>query len=225
MTCTECGNQGAHKMDCSRRFTAMFQPITWTGQVSVQGSVQGSALVPTPEPARPKDVALVAGSVIGVRAWRINGGGQLWPLSVRTAPPWEPGENLATCYKERARPELVLCENPDCPICHRGPHQGFEADCVCGFYAVWQPMTVPVNHEAPWYVSGVVEAYGRVVLGPGGFRAAKARVLAMCGTHPSWRRERMPMPPLHPQWEQVPKFPSLREALVEYPTTDPMEYL
>jgi hypothetical protein len=199
----------------------MARPITWTGQVSVQGS----ALVPTPEPARPKDVALVAGSVIGVRAWRIDGRGQLWPLSVRSVPPWEAGENLAACHREERRPELVLCENPDCPICHKAAHQGFEADCVCGFYGVWQPLSVPVNSEAPWYVAGVVEAYGRVVLGPIGFRASKARVLALCGTHPSWRRQPVVTPPLHRQWEQVPRFDSLREALAEYPTTDPTEYL
>lgn len=170
--------------------------------------------------------ALVAGSVIGVRAWRIDGRGQLWPLSVRTAPPWEPGENLARCFKEADRPVGSRCENPDCPLCNgTRTHADFQADCVCGFYGVWQPLTVPVNHEAPWYVAGVVEAYGRVVLGSNGFRAAKARVLALCGTHPAWRRERMPMPPLHRQWEQVPRFESLSEALAEYPTTDPMEYL
>lgn len=172
------------------------------------------------------DVSLVAGSVIGVRAWRIDIHGHLWPLSVHAAPPWQAGENLARCFKEMDRPQASKCENPDCPICNRTTtHEEFAAECVCGFYGVFEPVTIPVGNNSPFLVSGVIEAYGRVVLGPGGFRAAKAKVLALCGTHPSWRRERMPIPPLHAQWQATPKFRSLVEALDEYPVTNPMEYL
>jgi len=202
-------------MDCSRRPNPLMMPPPWPA---------GTVLSP-PEPARMREPALVAGSVIGVRAWRVDERGHLWPLSVRTAPPWHPGENLSQCFKPQ---EVAIspCENPTCPICTNTViHSTFHAECVCGFYGVFEPIQVPVlNRDSPWYVSGVIEAYGRVVMGPGGFRAAKARVLALCGPHPAWRQYAS-RPVLGGQWRDVPQFPSMVEALVEYPVTNPMEYL
>jgi len=214
MKCAECGIWAGHKMDCSQRTTTL-PAITWTGQVSIQGS----ALVPTETQALRQPVPLVAGSVIGIRAWR-GDGHQLWPVAVQGSAPWQPGENLSRCYVGQSMPG-DRCSNPFCQLCNPEQRHRFEASCTCGFYAVFHPRHVP---QGPAYrVNGVIEGYGRVVLGPGGFRASKARVLALCPA------DLLPVhslrPDLPPQWRQVPWFRSLHAAVTEFPVTDPTPYL
>lgn len=65
------------------------------------------------------------------------------------------------------------------------PCSGVEPGCSCGFYAyhdqahAGHELFNPFNMQAV----GVVEGYGRVVLGPLGWRAQKARIIALATVH------------------------------------------
>jgi hypothetical protein len=174
----------------------------------------------TGEPARPPDVPLVPGSIIGVRAWKVDRTDRLWPLGIRAAPPWEPGENQSRCFTQGGATEPC---SPDCKVCIdaialRQNGHTFNARCVCGFYGVFNPLMIPgsidFSSNGVRLITGVVEVYGRMVLGPNGFRASKAKVLALIGDMG-----------LDPKWDEVPRFSTMRRATTEFPITDPTQYL
>jgi hypothetical protein len=122
----------------------------------------------------------VVGSVFGFRWWRVQPGGHLrspWHGGHR----WRPEENTARCLVKRR----VVGG-------WRDPHEHGAPDrsCRCGFYALW---SVPdaAHGDMLWDIDaetsggphglllGVVEAWGRVLLASGGFRAEHARPVAV----------------------------------------------
>lgn len=86
---------------------------------------------------------------------------------------WGPGVNVASCLG-----------NPGWLMLARGgttalwPHEEpILADCDCGFWAYTSgDHFLSVNGPA---AVGVVEAWGRMIIGPHGFRAEKARILGL----------------------------------------------
>lgn len=77
---------------------------------------------------------------------------------------WQDGENIARCLVGDQK------YHPDADI----PHQ----DCSCGFWAYWTLQVHDIGYgQLP--VCGVVEGYGATVIGERGFRAAKARIVAL----------------------------------------------
>jgi hypothetical protein len=86
---------------------------------------------------------------------------------------WAPGVNVARCHSTGMGKNLPL---------HGGATEGQTPkamqDCMCGFWAYTggqHYLTVP-GHAA----FGVIEAWGRMVIGPAGFRAEKGRIVAVC---------------------------------------------
>lgn len=75
---------------------------------------------------------------------------------------WSPGENIAKCLAGNAH---SASEIPLLP-------------CGCGFWAYWQIQHYDIN-SAAYPICGVVEGYGAVIIGEKGFRAAKARIIAL----------------------------------------------
>ena len=61
------------------------------------------------------------------------------------------------------------------------PHKIAARDCSCGFYAYFGERRV--NHTSDYSVLGVIEGYGRVTFGQFGFRAEKAKILALYNPH------------------------------------------
>lgn len=119
--------------------------------------------------------ALVLGAVRGRRSFGVAADGRLTGLYY--AQVWHPGENRASCHHD----DSVVVRRPDGQISVSwtttrdiGPGHGLQG-CTCGFYAYY--------HQDPYAragrVSGVVEGYGRVVLGTAGFRCEKARILGL----------------------------------------------
>lgn len=51
---------------------------------------------------------------------------------------------------------------------NRRSHRTPERDCKCGFWAYWLPKYMPYQSFA---VSGIIEGYGKTIIGPLGFRA------------------------------------------------------
>lgn len=78
------------------------------------------------------------------------------------------GENLARClvppFRMAARVEPVE------------PHEVAAKECVCGFHAYYDGNN---SYMAPGLVAGLIEGYGLLTVGAKGFRASKARIVAI----------------------------------------------
>lgn len=128
---------------------------------------------------------LALGSVFGVRWWSLHHSGLLHGVKAG----WWPEENEAGCLNERSSTvrsfrEWAMGAGPSelprefglteaDPEAHETPVE----ECTCGFYAFWQPEPAPVYAQFP--VAGVIEGYGRTVIGNRGFRCQKARIVAL----------------------------------------------
>lgn len=116
------------------------------------------------------------GTVRGVRAWRVSYQGLLRPLHV-TADPWEPGENHAQCMAGLAARLYPEMRRP-------GEHETPDENCKCGFYAYHEDRGIPPVDIAyammeRSIIAGVIEGYGRTLIGERGFRCEKARIVKL----------------------------------------------
>src|SRR5215211_5934197 len=124
------------------------------------------------------------GSVRGYRWWRVGAGVDLlspWRGPIR----WAEGENEAICLGRRGMLGWKTSKAPH-------PFGSPAAGCECGFYALH---SLPELNEEPgrsiWEIDadtsggrhglvlGVVEGYGRVLIGTAGWRARFGRVRAL----------------------------------------------
>lgn len=103
-----------------------------------------------------KGLTWAVGSVRGVRAFGVDPLGRLHGVTYKQV--WRPGENLADCKGMNGAKEHALL------------------DCSCGFYAYNSNSS---DYETGDRVAGVVEGYGKTVLTEKGFRASKARIVAL----------------------------------------------
>lgn len=117
---------------------------------------------------------LVPGTLRGYRQWQPAAGGALAALSMSYV--WMHSEVEAICLKVS---RISYRNSYDDPIIEQRAgvpqHVVPDLNCVCGIYAKHQPD----NYSSSGYVSGVIEAWGKVQLGSEGFRAQKARIVAL----------------------------------------------
>ncbi|MDQ3630230.1 MAG: hypothetical protein M3417_02920 [Actinomycetota bacterium] len=106
--------------------------------------------------------------VVGYRVWRVDADGRLWPRAVGAlarlrAQPWRPGDNLAECL-----------------LVHVGkaPHDAPRNDCDCGFYGWHEVVSIP-RRLPDDLVAGAISGWGDLEVHEDGFRAERARVLAL----------------------------------------------
>ena len=118
--------------------------------------------------------------IYGVRAFNLDKMGRLRPWMNTKYHIWTPGENVAEhvgwmlTFPDPLSFLLGEQEEPKQPPPH-SPHT-----CMaCGFYAYTDEQSAEENHVRKWNVAGIIEAYGKVAQGPLGFRAEKARVVAV----------------------------------------------
>jgi hypothetical protein len=125
------------------------------------------------------DRSLVPGTLRGYRTWRPTRRGETVPAGMlplaavsRRKVLW-PALLSARCLPLEL-PRRPGSEVPDDlpPDSHRAPEPG----CDCGIYAWYAPDDTRMMHAR---VFGVVEASGLVLMGERGFRAEKARVVAV----------------------------------------------
>lgn len=175
-----------------------------------------------------------AGSVLGVRAWGVDSLGRLHGIAFQQV--WVPGENLAECKARPTAPSsmysaVVSSLRTDylatgiavpswLPAEPSGaPCSVVEPGCKCGFYAYHDGVsdyvdTVDDSFSPPkvFYVHGAVEAYGKVTIGPRGFRASKARIKAL------WIPEGHSRDALiRRNYPEVPVFESMEALVRQYP--------
>ena len=104
------------------------------------------------------DSGLVVGTVRGFRRWKLTSAKHLRPLT--QLHPWTPGENHAHCTGWG----MFLKK-----------HHVASVDCSCGFYAYFSPGADQLSGD----VEGIIEGYGRVTVGSKGFRAERAKIVAL----------------------------------------------
>lgn len=97
------------------------------------------------------------GSMLVMRQWTQDKQGRLHSPHQNFL--WKPGESVAECHFSFSNEGA------------KHPRQG----CGCGFYAYYQDTFRP-HHGT---VTGIIEAYGHVVIGELGVRAQKARIVAV----------------------------------------------
>lgn len=111
------------------------------------------------------DTPLALGSVAGVRWWNLSAPSVAFfrqdemPALCGVQGTWRMGENIARCG--------------------RTGHLVPDEDCGCGFWAYWTLEAAANPHGFLLPVLGVIEGYGRTMLGERGFRCAKARIVAL----------------------------------------------
>lgn len=133
--------------------------------------------------------------VRGIRAFNVDSLGRLRGIHHRHV--WRPGENVAECKASSVelalRPYLggfVSIGIDPSAVPAPKPKAHDMAKCTCGFYGF---LDGSADYHDADRVEGVVEAYGDVHLGTRGFRASKARIVALClpepkGTRGLWGR-------------------------------------
>lgn len=129
----------------------------------------------------PADYEPVAERIVGFRAWsidtastapllgpnftggrRVSGRGLLRSI-YQTDFRWGPGKNISECGRKTQ------------PYAHSQPVD----DCMCGFWAYTNGSSHYVTVAGP-AAFGMIEGWGHIVIGPYGFRAQYARIVALC---------------------------------------------
>lgn len=145
----------------------------------------------------------VAGTVVGLRSFRAAPSFCL--LAMTRTYTWQQGENQAECD-----PDLWAMLRPQRPQV-ANYHRVAGVDCVCGFYAYFSDRDDYARSKFTPTVTGIIEGYGTVTIGDLGFRAEKARIVALV----------QPPPFVQTNYPDVPVYADVAEALAAHPTTKP----
>lgn len=181
------------------------------------------------------DTPLVAGTVIGIRAFTIDRLGRLGSPSYPTI--FRPGENVAECRKNEGGSfsrlnramlhsfyspptfyfdDRLLSTEKGARVEAKEPeHRPGDIGCACGWYAYYDGSN---EYRSPTRISAVVEGYGKCTLGERGFRAEKARLVALFkpGRHVTADRVARAV-----HNYDVPLYATKREALEVHRLTPP----
>lgn len=111
------------------------------------------------------DTPLVPGRIHGIRAWSIR--------TERGSP------RLGALVNDSRWAVGGAATEASCRAVGRGGHRAPREACSCGLYALHPFAARRGGHLASGAVIGVIEAWGRVVLHPTGFRAEYARPVAL----------------------------------------------
>ncbi len=116
--------------------------------------------------------SLILESVLGFRQWTWRNN----KLHSMKRSDWSKGNQRAVCLHG-------VWDNLDNPEPeHEAPHP----DCSCGIYAHYLPLES--YHSWSDKIYGVIEASGSILMGTKGFRAEKAKIVALAGlgSHNEW---------------------------------------
>ena len=146
-------------------------------------------------------IDFAVGVVTGARSFEVDELGRLTGVNYKQV--WRPGENVAECRKREKDDSWSLYTSmflktlsssavPESFTGRRGKKSAASANvqvelkpepqphtmesCACGFYAYYDGSN---DYHAKGRISAVVEGYGETLVGTRGFRAAKARIIAL----------------------------------------------
>jgi hypothetical protein len=168
---------------------------------------------------------IVATSLVGYR--------QFGPLPVttmlhgltKTEYTWVAGKNEAKCLRNR---QTSAAFKEQQMIDQHKKEQIPVQDCACGFWAYWDMNTSALSNNTVRLV-GVIQAWGKLIVGPLGFRAQYAKIIALAvpdekvEVYPSiraqypgvkWYDDKFEMAAIHPSNNVFPtihKSPEFKE--------------
>lgn len=151
----------------------------------------------------------VPGVFRGARSFRIDPDGFLTGIVYRSV--WTPGVNTAEC-KQWSVALPAYWTPPE--NTHRLPDGHGMDVCRHGFYAYGSASN---DYHQAGFVSGVIEGWGKeVMLGSRGFRASKARIVALCVSEVLIdHRDRTALVPHN--YPGVPLFATFEDMIAEFP--------
>lgn len=166
-------------------------------------------------------VGLALGTVRGFRSWKIDTNATLLPLHQQSDGAWLPGENVSACNKYVGNAEIGERGDMDWAE-YQAKQDAWKAahnmaDCEHGFYAYFDGHSNGYANNP--VVSGVIEAYGEVFIGTKGFRAAKARIIAL-SVQPydgMWALDEFFVKRLRVNYPGIPVFESELAMRAEFP--------
>lgn len=154
----------------------------------------------------------VPGVFRGARSFRITEGGFLTGVVYQQV--WLPGENIAECRNTPMSYVSYYASASflDQPVVLPAGH-GMDI-CRHGFYGYSDNSN---DYHAHGYVSGVIEGYGKQVMtGSRGFRADKARIVALCVSEVRLvERDRVALVSVN--YPNIPMFNTFEQMVAEYP--------
>lgn len=157
-----------------------------------------------------KEELLIPSTVLGYRQWSWKDKG-LYSYGGST---WDKGSLTSVCKR------FISLEG------QVEEHSSPQIDCSCGIYAHYLPLE---SYEREGNIFGVIEASGRLLMGTKGFRAEKARIVALAGFGPAtrWFSNREKTRGVYPEEAVdfcteigVPYFPTVRQMVYEFPQVD-----
>jgi hypothetical protein len=156
---------------------------------------------------------LILDTVRGFKQWSWNTERKL--VSMFPAD-WSNGSIVSECSRSELNKDKSSAT-------HKSPDQ----DCSCGVYAHYLPLE---SYEKQKHsIFGVVEASGKILMGTKGFRAEKARVVALAGYGAcnQWFENTEKTRGVYPEDVVdfctsigVPYFPTVRQMVYEFPQDD-----
>ena len=153
---------------------------------------------------------LVLEPVLGFRQWYWKEGS----ISSYGSSKWSDGSLTSVCERFS-----VLGETKE-------DHSSPDIDCSCGIYAHYLPIE---SYERTYNIFGVIEASGKLFMGTKGFRAEKARIVALAGLGPStqWFTTKEKTRGIYPKDVVdfcssigVPYLPTVKQMVYEFPQVD-----
>lgn len=165
----------------------------------------------------------VAGTLTGLRAFLVTPSGGLTGVMHRDL--WTPAVNIAQCHAPRMMfpPQLIAAVSKSQKAPEPYVHTYVGLDCTCGFYAYFDGSN-DYLHQRAWHlgahVAGIVEGWGKCVVGTRGFRCEKVRLRALI--LPAGHGEpdlATLLERVRDSYPSVPWFESQPAALAEFPLT------
>jgi hypothetical protein len=157
------------------------------------------------------------GVVRGARSFRVTTDGELTGIVYHQV--WAPGENLAICRRTPLF-ETVWTVNADgfniptvVPDTRYQSLPDTMTSCKHGFYAYYDGSNN--FRQTGNFCAGVIEGYGEVVIGTRGFRAMKARIVALQPDTPTQ------LEACFNNYPDIPLFDSFDSMLAEFPPDVP----
>lgn|SRR5882757_401768 len=154
---------------------------------------------------------LIIDSVLGYRQWSWKSN-ELYSMHQTD---WSKGNQRAVCHRGNLNEDI----EPD--------HEAPDPDCSCGIYAHYLPLES--YHAWSDRVFGVIEASGRILMGTKGYRAEKAKIVALSGlgSHNEWFEVSRPATPEDTRSVVdfctsigVPYFSTVEKMVQEFPQQD-----
>lgn len=131
------------------------------------------------------------------RRWNIESGGPFNSYhlaSTGMGSYWRPGVNEAACFAQAGHRQGQV------------PHK----KCSCGFWGIADPRDIPFTRNSDNHAWGLIEMWGRIVIGNLGFRSQYAKIIQLISMEPFSELQQaatymeVPITTLH-GWSELPK--------------------